>query len=285
MVLTRSQFLKGAVAGAAALTLGRARPAEAKEWTTIRFATEGAYPPYNMHQPDGTLIGYEPDIVAELSKRLGVKCPMQAQAWDGIIPGLQDGKYDAIIDGMSITPKREEVIAFSTPYASSPTTFAVMKDTLAGLPGAGERVKLDDEAATSTAVAALAKALKGKTVGVQTATIQLDFLTKYLKDAVTIRTYATGPESFLDLGNGRIDAVLASINNINPFLEKSKGAMIATGYGFTGGPLGKGSAIGLRKSDPELKALLDKGLAEMAADGTLAKLSVKWFKTDITPRT
>ena len=74
--------------------------------------------------------------------------PMMAQAWDGIIPGLQDGKYDAISDGMSITAKREEVIAFSRPYTNSPTGFTVQKDgPLAKMPGTGERVSLDDDAA------------------------------------------------------------------------------------------------------------------------------------------
>ena len=114
MTITRSDFLKlglGAAAGLALGTAPRSATATAKEWKVIRVATEGAFPPYNMHAPDGRLIGFEPELLQELSTRMNVKCEMIAQAWDGMIAGLTDGKYDAIMDALSITPKREEVIA------------------------------------------------------------------------------------------------------------------------------------------------------------------------------
>ena len=139
MLLTRKNFIATGLATVA----GLARPAIAKEWTTVRVATEGAFPPFNSTAPDGTLIGFEPDMCAELAKRQKIAFPLIAQAWDGIIPGLADGKYDAICDGMSITAKREEVIAFSRPYTNSGSGFTVLKDgPLAKLPGTGERVSL-----------------------------------------------------------------------------------------------------------------------------------------------
>ena len=281
MLLTRKSFVQ---AGLAAAATGLARPAIAKEWTTVRVATEGAFPPFNSTAPDGTLIGFEPDMCAELGRRQKLAMPLIAQAWDGIIPGLQDGKYDAISDGMSITAKREEVIAFSRPYTNSPTGFTVLKDgPLASMPGTGQRVSLDDEAAAKDAIAAMSKSLAGKTVAVQVATIQLDVLNKYFKDVVTIRTYAAGPDTYLDLKNGRVDAVLSSVTNAAPFVKRSGGELVVAGTGFMDGVLGRGSGFGLRKSDTELKAIIDAGLTSMMDDGWLKALSMKWFGFDVTP--
>ncbi len=222
MLLTRQTFVR---AGLVAAAVGLARPALAKEWTTIRAATEGAFPPFNATAPDGTLIGFEPDMCAEIAKRQKVAITLSAQAWDGIIPGLNDGKYDAIVDGMSITAKREEVIAFTRPYTVSGSGFTVRTDgPLAQLAGSGASVALDDEQAAAEATAAMAKMLAGKTVGVQVATIQLDLLNRYFKDVVTIRTYAAGPDTYLDLKNGRVDAVLASRTNAAPFVKRARRA-------------------------------------------------------------
>jgi octopine/nopaline transport system substrate-binding protein len=187
------------------------------------------------------------------------------------------------MSGMSITPKREEVIAFSLPYANSPTTLAVMKgDALENLPGTGQRVSLDDKAAAQAAIDALKPKLKGKTIAVQVATIQADFLNTYLKDSgAEIRTYKTNEQQDLDVHDGRADAELGSLSFLRTATEK--GDLVLTGPLFTGGLLGKGSAIGLRKSDPELKELFDKALREAKADGSMKALAEKWFKVDITP--
>ncbi len=282
MPLTRKSFLQAGLATAATVL---ARPALAKEWTTVRVATEGAFPPFNSTAPDGTLIGFEPDMCAEIAKRQKIAMPMMAQAWDGIIPGLQDGKYDAISDGMSITAKREEVIAFSRPYTNSGSGFTVLKGgPLAAMPGTGERVSLEDEAAAAAVVATLSKSLAGKTVGVQVATIQLDLLNRYFKDVVTVRTYAAGPDTYQDLKNGRVDAVLSSTTNAAPFIKRSRGDLALAGTAFTGGVLGRGSAFGLRKGDADLKALIDTALGAMVEDGTLTALSMKWFEFDVTPK-
>ena len=111
-----------------------------------------------------------------------ITCEFVAQDWDGIIPGLNAGKYDAIMDGMSITAKRLEVIDFSRNYTQRPPTFAVEKNgPLANLPDTGTRVSLDDKAAMDAAVQALTPVLKGKVIGVQIATIQADLLNTYLQ--------------------------------------------------------------------------------------------------------
>ena len=271
---------------AVAILVALAPPALAKEWTTVTIATEGAYAPYNMHGPDGKLIGYEIDLAADLCKRMKVTCTFVAQDWDGIIPGLNAGKYDAIMSGMSVTPKRLEVIAFSLPYASSPTTLAVPKGSdLENLALTGKRVNLGDDAATKQAVAELAPKLKGKAIGVQVSTIQADVLTNYFKGVVDARSYKTAEEVGLDLAAGRVDAMLASEANIKAFMDGSDGKdTVFTGPLFTGGLLGVGSGIGLRKADGDLKAMFDDAIRAATADGTIKTLSLKWFKVDLTPQ-
>ena len=79
----------------------------------LRFATEGAFRPWNWTEPDGTLAGFEIELNKDLCARVNVECKMVAQAFDGIIPALNVGKFDAIMAGMSVTPKREEAVLFS----------------------------------------------------------------------------------------------------------------------------------------------------------------------------
>lgn len=258
---------------------------QAKDFGTLKFATEGSYPPFNQTTPGGKIVGYEPDIVAELAKRVGFKYEISAQKWSGMIPGLIDGKYDAVIDAVTVTPKRAEAIDFTQQYTVSVSSFVTSKNSpLATLPGTGTVVTADDAAGMQKAIDELKTTFKGKTIAVQVATIQADFLQKYLGDVATIRTYQAGPETFADLMNGRVDAVMASRTNLNAFVKKHASAISSTGYGFSGGVLGAGSAIGLRKGSAELKAALDEALSAMIKDGTLSKLSVKWFGEDVAPK-
>jgi octopine/nopaline transport system substrate-binding protein len=214
---------------------------------------------------------------------MGVKCELMAQAWDGMMTGLTDGKYDAVMDAITITAKRLEIVDFSNPYTTITSGFVVLKDSgLAKLPGTGQRVMLDDESATKAAIAALSPLVKGKTVGVQTASIQDDFLKAYFKGVVDIRGYSNNPDTFLDLTGERVDAVFGAWTNNAAFIKQSNGAAVAPGYTFGGGVLGQGQAVALRKGDPDLKAMFNKALAEVKADGTLKQLSMKWFSADIT---
>ena len=285
----RRRVFMGMAAGLCALLAGQpfAAPAFAKEWPTIRIATEGAFPPYNFTKPDGTLAGFEIDLANDLCRRMKAKCEIVAQNWDGILPGLTGGKYDAIIAGMSITPKRREVIDFSQPYVSSPTQLVTLKKTgLEALPGGDKRFNMtSDEAGSKAAIEAMKAPLKGKALGVQVSTIQADFATTYLKGVVDLRTYKTSDEVLLDLASGRIDAALLSATISRAAMDKPDGKdLVFTGPGFTGGPIGIGSAVGLRKTDADLVALFDRAIDEAKADGTLAKLSTQWFKLDLVPR-
>jgi octopine/nopaline transport system substrate-binding protein len=274
------------LAAACVLAAALAGLAQAKDYKKIVIATEGAYPPYNMHAPNGELIGFEIDLGNDLCRRMQIQCSWVAQDWDSMIPALNAGKFDAVMDGMSITPQRLKAIDFSEPYTQSPTTFLVLKDgPLAKLPGTDERVSLDDKSGTDKAIAEITPMLKGKTVGVQVATIQYNLLETYLKNVVTIRTYKTTEEHDLDLAAGRIDAALASTSYFMSTLSKPGGdKFIEVGPLFTGGLLGKGTGVGIRKSDPELVAMFNKAIDAAKKDGTIRTLSMKWFKTDISPQ-
>jgi len=251
----------------------------------ITIATEAAYPPFNQTSPGGQITGYEPDMLAELAKRQGFEYELVPQAWDGMIQGLIDGKYNAVTDAVTITPAREKVVDFSLPYTSGGSAFVLLKDSGITLPGTGTEVNLSDKEASEAPVEALAKALKGKIVAVETATIQSDFLDTYLKPkGVTIRTYQNNPDSYQDLLNGRADVLMSDLSNLSAFLKQHGQEAEISGPTLGGGLMGHGSGIAVQKGDTKLKAMFDAGLKSMSDDGTLTKLSIKWFGMDISQK-
>jgi octopine/nopaline transport system substrate-binding protein len=271
---------------APALALGGAA-APGKKWETVKIATEGAYAPWNLTGPGGKLEGFEIDLANELCTRMKVKCEIVAQDWDGIIPALQAKKYDAIMAGMSITDERKKVIDFSVSYAASPNGFLVPKDSpLAKMPGTGQAFSLTTQPAEAEkAIEALKPVLKGKTLGVQTSTIHSAFADKYFKGVAEIREYKTTEQHDLDLAAGRIDAVLADATALNGTLEKPEFKDFqVVGPSLTGGMLGPGVGVGLRKEDADLKKMFDDAIKAAIADGTVRRLSEKWFKIDTTPK-
>jgi octopine/nopaline transport system substrate-binding protein len=261
--------------------------AQAKKWETVKIATEGAYAPWNMTAAGGKLEGFEIDLANDLCTRMKVKCEIVAQDWDGIIPALSAKKYDAIMAGMSITDERLKVINFSVPYANDPNGFGVSKDSpLAKMPGTGKRYSLNtQEAEALKAIEAIKPFLKGKTIGVQTSTTHANFAEKYLKDTVEIREYKSTEAHDLDLAAGRIDAILADSATVRGTIAKPEFKdYVLVGPGFTGGVLGRGVGVGLRKDDPDLKQMFDEAIKAAIADGTVKNLSEKWFKGDLTPQ-
>jgi octopine/nopaline transport system substrate-binding protein len=260
--------------------------AQAKDWKKIKIATEGAYAPWNFTNAAGKLEGFEVDLANDLCKRMGAECEIVAQDWDGIIPSLQAGKYDVIIAGMSITAKRMEVIDFSTPYASTPAALAVLKTSPLAKIATDKNYDLaknKDDAEKQ--IAALKVALKGKVIGAQVSTTHSTFIETYFKDVAEIRTYKTTEQHDLDITAGRLDGAFASIGYWKPMLDKPEGKdLVMVGPTFTGGVFGQGVGAGLRKADPELKAKFNTAIEAAVKDGTVKKLSMQWFKFDITPQ-
>ncbi|KTF05358.1 extracellular solute-binding protein family 3 [marine sediment metagenome] len=89
----------------------------------LRIGTEGAYAPFNYTNADGTLGGFDVEIANAICADMQVTCEIMAQDWDGIIPGLKAGKYDAIVAAMSVTPERAEQVSFTDPYFSNTLVF------------------------------------------------------------------------------------------------------------------------------------------------------------------
>lgn len=270
-----------------ALTLAAAGAhAEGKKWTHVTIATEGAFKPYNFTKPDGTLDGYEIELTKYLCDHMKVECTIVVQNFDGMIPALNAGKFDAIISGMSATAKREEVIDFSDSYGSTGQAFATLKSSgLDAMPEKGQVFSLaTNEAGAVAEIEKLKPMLQGKTIGVQTASTGAAFVDKYLKGVVTVREYKTTEEHDLDLTAGRVDLVMASMAYLTTASQKPGNEdMTTAGPRFQGGFLGRGSSVGLRKTDPELKAMFNEAIAAAKADGTIKTLSEKWFGFDVTP--
>lgn len=261
--------------------------AQEKKWDKIVIGTEGSFAPYNLTRPDGTLDGYDVELGKHLCETMKVECTFVAQSFDGIIPALNAGKFDAIMAGMSATEKRKEVIAFSMSYGSTGQAFATTKDNdLAKLPLKGELFSLaSNEQGAMKALDEIKPALQGKTIGVQTASMAARFAEEYLKGVVDVREYKATEQHDLDLQSGRVDFVMASMGYLTTAMEKPINSdMTITGPRFQGGFLGAGSSVGLRKSDPELKEMFDKAIETAKADGTVKRLSEKWFGFDLTPQ-
>lgn len=270
----------------AAVALATLAGAAAAQTKTITIASEGAYAPWNILKPDGKLDGYEIDLAADLCKRMKVECKLVATDWDGMIPALQAGKFDAIMAGMNVTDKRKETIAFSEAYGATPNGFMVLKNgPLANLPGTGESYSLKtDEAKALKVIDAMKTIAKGKSLGAQGSTTNSAFLDKYFKGVADVREYKTTEQHDLDLAAGRLDATFAQLSYHRESMKKMGDAYALVGATFTGGVLGEGVAVGLRKSDTALKAQFDEAIKAALADGTVKTLSTKWFGFDITPR-
>lgn len=246
----------------------------------IKIATEGAYKPYNYKDAAGNLVGFEVDLAAELCKRMKIECEIVEQAWDGIIPSLVAKKYDAIMAGMSIKAKREKVISFSRHYAATPIRFAVPKGSdLASYQSKLENVSLGEVSADEkAALDDLMGALKGKTVGVQASTTHEDFMNEFMPD-IDLKSYDTMDNMILDLRAGRIDAGYTAVTFLKPIIDES-GDVVSIGPNMTGGPLGRGVAVGIRQEDSALRDKFTAAINSMIADGSLSKMAVQWFGFD-----
>ena len=252
----------------------------------VVIGTEGAYAPWNLTNPDGTLDGFEIELLKDVCKRASLSCTFMTHDWDTMIESLNANKFDVILDGLSITPDRAKVIAFSVPYASTPVGFATLKDSpLVNLAGSGTTITLTGADADKAQVDKFRDAFKGKTIGVQTATIYTKWLDDNFASIATIKEYKTVDERDSDLVAGRIDATFDDETAQAASLAgKGHEDLVLTGPQIAGPVWGPGIGLGLRQADTDLKASFDKAIQAAIADGTVKTLSLKWFKLDVTPK-
>jgi octopine/nopaline transport system substrate-binding protein len=273
------------ISGAMALCVLAGPAAQAKDWKTVTITLEGAYAPWNLTNADGTLGGFEPELAKSLCDQMKIECKLVASDWDGMIPALNAGKFDIIMDALSITDERKQVIDFTIPYAATPAAFAVAKDSpLAKAPGTGATIKMTPGQTGVKEIDALKAAFKGKTIGIQAATVYAKFVYDNFGDIATIREYKTGADRDLDLQNGRIDLGFDDAVYFATAFEAANGALTFSGPQIAGPIWGVGEGLGVRKADTDLRDMFSKAIKSALDDGTVKTLSMKWFKTDVSPQ-
>jgi octopine/nopaline transport system substrate-binding protein len=275
-----SAILLSGVMAAAAL----AAPAVAKDWKTATITLEGAYAPWNMTNADGTLGGFEPELAKVLCERAKIDCKLVASDWDGMIPALNAGKFDVIMDALSITDERKQVIGFTIPYAATPAAFATAKDSpLANAAGTGTTIKMTPGQTGVKEIDVLKEAFKGKTIGIQAATVYAKFIYDNFGSVATIREYKTGADRDLDLQNGRIDLGFDDAVYFANAFASANDSLAFTGPEIAGSIWGEGEGLGIRKADTDLRDKFNEAIKSALADGTIKTLSMKWFKVDVSP--
>ena len=256
------RLLLGLAVAAATLSWG---DAQAKQWTRIRIASEGAYPPFNMLNADNQLEGFDVDVARAVCAAAKVSCEFVAQDWEGLIPALLAGKFDVVFASMSITAERRKVVAFSERYYASPALFVA--DKTSGLMDSSPR------------------ALAGRTLGAKSGTVNARYLEEvYAPAGAKVKLYATQEEANLDLSAGRLDAVLADKLVMLPWLKNAGDGDCCQVIGHDlADPayFGEGVGAALRKQDADLKALIDGALAQIRADGTYERINARYFPFSI----
>jgi polar amino acid transport system substrate-binding protein len=225
-----------------------------------------AFPPMGfVDTQTGELVGFDIDLAQEACKRLNIKLKLQPIDWDNKTAELNNGNVDCLWNGFSKTDEREKQFNLSIPY---------MKNNQIILIKSGSTYKGLDS-------------LAGKTVGVQSDSSALtaiegkpDFK-KSLKDLVKIDDYS---KAVLEIQNGTVDAIAIDEIVARYYLSKNPGAyqVLQDKDGKDASLATEDYVVGFRKGDSALKVQIEGALKAMAADGTMAKISTKWFQKDIT---
>jgi polar amino acid transport system substrate-binding protein len=220
---------------------------------------DDSFPPLGFRDESNNIVGYDIDLATEACNRLGLKLTCQPIDWAAKEQELNTGKIDCIWNGFTMTPEREEALCFSKPYLDNAQVVIVKTasgyKTLADL--AGKKVGLQ---AGSSAADALESSAEFK---------------KSLKSVVEFKDNLT---AFMDLEIGGVDAVIMDMVVGNYSIKTTGKPFTVLSENLSTEKYG----IGFRKGDVALRDAFQKVLDEMAADGTVAKISNKWFDKDIS---
>ncbi|HEY3855312.1 MAG TPA: ABC transporter substrate-binding protein/permease [Verrucomicrobiae bacterium] len=203
---------------------------------------------YPDPQKPEQLTGFEFDLADALAAKLGVKAKMVQNQWDQLIPALQRGNFDIILNGLEITAENRQRIAMSTPYY-------VYAQQIVTLAKANGMEKLDD--------------LKGHRVGVLSSTVAQRLVSGL--NGTDVRIYPGNVESFRDLKADRIDAVVLDLP-IAIFYARPDPELKLSGPPFAPGYYG----IGVLQEDATLLAALNVAITQLSEDGTLEKIYRKY---------
>ncbi len=231
--------------------------AQIQEKGEITVAMEGTWAPWTFHDEDDNLVGYDVEVSQKIGEKLGVKVNFIEGEWDGLLAGLDSGRYDLMVNGVSVDEERKEKYDFSIPYAANRTAVIVKNEN--------EDIKSMED-------------LEGKhTANTLNST--------YAKIAEAHGAEVTGVDdlnqTFELLFSGRIDATLNDEVAYYDYMKNHPDADIKIAV------LSDEAvqvAIPMRKGEETrtLREAVDKALAELKEDGTLTELSEKYFGIDIS---
>ena len=224
-----------------------------KEKGKLVIATSGNFSPMTYVDGKGELTGFDIELGKALAKSLGVEAEFITGNIAGLIPGMQAGKFDLVMSGLTATPTRKQSIDFTQAYGTSAHTAVALVSN--------KSVKgLDD--------------LNGLVVGCLSGTPQHEWVVKKggFKE---MKEYPGNAEAFTDLKTGRIDVYVVSTIVASDYIKKD--ANSDNPLHMIGTPVDPiEMAVGMPKDQPELKAALDETIKKLAADGTLDKLGEKY---------
>lgn len=228
----------------------------------IRIAIEGAYPPFNFIDQNNELQGFEVDLLKALCDVMKAECVLVQHEWDGIVKGLINREYDAIMSSLEITERRQKRIAFSDPYYRIPAVFIGSKEATPG----------------EVSPAAMA----GKRIGTTERSDHEAYLKEFYKESEIV-LYAKPDEANLDLLVGRLDAVFGDELLLTRFLESREGECCHILGDAPTEPAYKRELYGIamRKGDEALRAQFNRAIAQVKADGTYDRIRAKYFSFDI----
>lgn len=258
----KSSLFRRIACATAALALSSSGIALADGHQVVRIGTEGAYPPFNYITAAGELTGFDVEIAQALCDEMKVKCEFVTSDWDGIIPALLAGKFDAIIASMSITEERKKKVDFTEKYYNTPPAIAAAKNSdLKGV---------------------MASDLAGKVIGAQGSTTHSNYAEEKFSGA-EVRLYPTPDEYKLDLENGRLDAVIDDVVVLSEWIEGGGGACCKVVGTLPTDPVinGEGAGIALRKGEDELRRKFNAAIKAIRASGKYAEINNKYFDFDV----
>lgn len=207
--------------------------------------------PFSYKDPKNAakVIGFEAEIVEALAQKMGMEVEFFQNNWEGLVEGLKRGDYDIVVNGLEITPDREQVVNFSQPYYITTEVITVRKGD--------EKIRKFED-------------LEGKRVGTLAASLAQRMLGEQ-EFPLEMVTYSEEVHSYNDLSIGRIDAVFLDepialyYATPNPNLEILPGGVGRMLYG-----------VATRKEDRELSAKVRHAIDEMIKDGSLRKILERW---------
>lgn len=223
----------------------------------ITIAMEGTWSPWTYHDENGDLVGFDVEVGAAIAEKLGVTPVYEEGVWDGLLAGVEAGRYDMMINGIDYTEERAETYAFSEPYCYNRTAVIV---------------RSDDESITRM------EDLEGKDTANTISSTYAQVAEKY---GATVNGVDDFNQTIELLLQGRIDATLNAEASYVDYVNTHPDAWVKIAcydYDVTN------VVIAVQKSDDAASLLdaINQALDELRADGTLAELSLKYFGTDIT---